>query len=73
MATASSLEDETSSAISQMSQGMGDICPIVNRDQRGYNRSQVSGTALLLRGVFGESYSDRDEDLDSVAVALGPH
>ena len=39
MATTSSLEVETSAAISQMSQGMGDIFPTVKQDQRGYNRS----------------------------------
>ncbi len=35
----------------------------------GYNRSEVQGTTLLLRGVLGRAHSERDEDPDSAAVA----
>lgn len=48
-------KEEMSAAMSQMSQGMGDICPIGNWDQRGCKSSKASGATLLLRGAFGPS------------------
>ena len=63
-----------SAAMSQMSQGMGDICPIVRWDQWVTTElASVGDSSCCAEACLRRAYSDSDEALNGVAGASGPY